>query len=293
VRYQYALSWKNRAAFTLIELLVVIAIIGILASLLLAGVMAVLRKGPEVNNRNDIMQLGVALDKFKTKYGFYPPSKIKLVPQLANYNMANPLDQQSSAFLSSMWTNLDRQTTTVFAWAGPGVPIPATGITLEGHQCLVFFLGGIPSGGNNKAPMGFSTNPLNPTDPNPDRFKFIDFESGRCEMLDPASPFPSYLDSHSKGGTNKKPFLYFSSYKRNNGYSPFGSSDNVSLGVSPYVETSTPTTVKYINPTTYQLISAGADGAFGPGGLWTPSAMPAQGRDDIANFSDRNLGVSP
>ena len=47
----------RRSAFTLIELLVVIAIIAILAALLMGGVMVVLRKGPEVQTRNDILQI--------------------------------------------------------------------------------------------------------------------------------------------------------------------------------------------------------------------------------------------
>jgi hypothetical protein len=115
----------------------------------------------------------------------------------------------------------------------------------------------------------------------------MDFESSRCELLG-GSPFPSYLDSHSASSGKKVPFAYFSSYKRTNGYSL---TDNVSLGVAPYQESGAPL-VKYVNPSSYQLISAGADGQFGPGGLWTPSSVPPQGRDDIANFSDRNLGVS-
>jgi prepilin-type N-terminal cleavage/methylation domain-containing protein len=281
VRYQYALSWQTRAAFTLIEILVVIAIIAILASLLLVGVMAIMRKGPEVRNRNDILQLNVGLQKFKDKFGFYPPSKIKLVPQFSNYNLAVQLDQQSNAVLGQMWPNIDR--TQIFAWAGPAT-MPATGVTLEGHECLVFFLGGISDG---TGPTGFYTNPLNPTKPGvaggSDKYKFLDFDAGRCVTLGTNTGFYSYLDAHAANNQLKKPFAYFSSYKRANGYSPFGSSDNASLGVSPYIESSTPT-VKYYAPDTYQIISAGANGVFGPGGVWTPGNNSVQGKDDISNF---------
>lgn len=274
----------SRPAFTLIELLVVIAIIAILAALVLAGVFAFLRKGPEAKNRNDILQLGIGLQKFHDKYGFYPPSKIKLCPQFSGYNMAQALDKQSVAYLSAMWPNINRSK--VFAWAGQGVTMPASGVVLEGHQCLVFFLGGIPRG-SNKAPDGFANDATWPTNPAAtDKFKFFEFDGGRCEYLG-GSLFPSYLDSHVANHGKKIPFAYFSSFKRSNGYSPFGTSDNASFGVSPYIETSTPA-VKYYNATTYQIISAGPDGAFGSGGVWPPASTA--GKDDISNFYDRNLG---
>jgi type II secretory pathway pseudopilin PulG len=51
-----------------------------------------------------------------------------------------------------------------------------------------------------------------------------------------------------------------------------------------------------INPNTYQLVTAGSDGAFGAGGLWNPatgypvSSPPSFGADDLANFSKLTLG---
>ena len=82
-RTSYPLSQR---AFTLIELLVVIAIIAILASLLLGGVMMFWRKGPEVHNRAEIMNLAEAVQKFHTKYKFYPPDKIRLRASMAAYS---------------------------------------------------------------------------------------------------------------------------------------------------------------------------------------------------------------
>ena len=43
-----------------------------------------------------------------------------------------------------------------------------------------------------------------------------------------------------------------------------------------------------------ELISAGQDRQFGPGGEWTPAtaaAIPAAGKDDVANFHPNLLGV--
>ena len=65
---------KKAAAFTLIELLVVIAIIAILASLIvgLAGRAADAKKKARV--RTELAQLETAIDSYKEKKGFYPPS---------------------------------------------------------------------------------------------------------------------------------------------------------------------------------------------------------------------------
>ena len=62
------------SAFTLIELLVVIAIIGILAALItnLAGPAAQQRKIKRV--QVELAQLETAIDSYKDKKGFYPPS---------------------------------------------------------------------------------------------------------------------------------------------------------------------------------------------------------------------------
>ncbi len=63
---------------------------------------------------------------------------------------------------------------------------------------------------------------------------------------------------------------------------------------SPYTNS---TTSQAINPNTYQLISAGADGVFGAGGSWNPATgYPTgggavnHGVDDLANFARSTLG---
>jgi prepilin-type N-terminal cleavage/methylation domain-containing protein len=289
VNGNHQIATKRRSGFTLIELLVVIAIIAILAGLTLAGVMVFLRKGPAVQNRHDILQLSAALQQFKSAHGVYPPSHIRLC---SNYSMygATPLDQESKAFLATMWPELGNFKG--INWGsktgGPvfGSTAKATDDTLEGDQCLVFFLGGPPNVGGQAASglLGFSTNPLNPVDKTTNRKKYFEFEVGRLFNRG-ASPFASYHDVYGK-----QPFIYFSSNsnRRANSYDTTVNS----LGVKPYQMQTTPT-IKFYMPESFQLISAGADGQFGLGGPWTEATatpITPAGKDDVTNFHDGFMG---
>src|SRR5262249_18811178 len=204
-------------------------------------------------------------------------------------------------------------------WSG-GLGIPPGGVILEGDQCLVFFLGGIPTA-NPNACLGFSTNPKNPTRLGGDRigpfFEGFTANPRRPAQIHntptPPNPFYSYID-----GYGLKPYAYFSSYRRANGYMqyPFNATATppdlgdcnftpTSLKVSPYAQTwptaAAPNTpIRYLNPNTFQIISAGRDRVFGPGTIdatttWTSAtanliALP--GQDDLSNFYDARLGVS-
>src|SRR5438477_110475 len=98
-----AAPWAKgrRDGFTLIELLVVIAIIAILMGLLLAAVMRLLWWPLDIQNRKDVDDLNTAAEKFKTKYGVYPPSRILLSNDPAQYTgpKATSLGQWSAAYL--------------------------------------------------------------------------------------------------------------------------------------------------------------------------------------------------
>jgi hypothetical protein len=251
---------------------------------------------------------------------------------------------------------------------GSGSLVNCPGFELEGEQCLVFFLGGIPQpnpDGITFTATGFSTNPSNPAQPGGERNPpFFEFRSDRLiHWTPPGQPdgfvgtapgFPSYLD-----GYGKTPYAYFSSYRtsesQSNGYNryvnysnpylqlwpagtiggtpcgdvttdcqalPFAKGKPVDLnklGVWPYAQSTGPGgPLTYLNPRTFQIISAGKDLYFGqgtvictyPGGpvgstawwgspLWSPqtasSLYPAGllgGADDITNFHDRLLGVT-
>src|SRR5919202_1182232 len=128
--------------FTLIELLVVISIIGVLMALLSAAVFRVLGKGPEVMTRQDISQLSQALESFKVKYGFYPPSRLKLCEKYTDY--ADTLfDKDSQFYLTKLAPRMvDTWVSRGIDWNQNGTYEVGTPVILEGDQCLVFFLGG-------------------------------------------------------------------------------------------------------------------------------------------------------
>ena len=136
---------------------------------------------------------------------------------------------------------------------GDGLGTPIQDYILEGDQCLVFFLGGLPNN-NPAAPglIGFSNNPANPTTAGGDRKKFYDFDNARLKVFNrsafPAFPFPSYLDAY-----RQSPFVYFSSGRRDNGYD-LTHAIAAFNGVTPYYQAAG----QYYNKSTFQLISAGA-----------------------------------
>jgi len=308
----------RRSAFTLIEMLVVMTILALLVALTAAGIFKTLNKVADVRNTRELRDLRTGIVNFQSKYKVgWIPSRIRLRNDLvydtslnASGQPNNQLDFDSASYLVQVWHNL----TAPVVW-NPNTT--NTDVILEGDQCLVFFLGGVQGTVNGvNACVGFSTNTKNPTALGGDRVEpFFDFQSSRLTTkFHPTTGYFSYLDAYGKA-----PFAYFSSYKKANGYNryyPFaaptaGVSDCTTLQVWPYFDG-----IKYQNPDTFQIISAGRDGVFGRGfvvtgwgplagtGTWTPASADSSqalqnqsgtnakaGLDDMADFYDRMLGV--
>ncbi len=302
---------NQRGAFTLVEMVVVLLIIAILASLVVSVTVNVTNQMTQAQTRTEISQLEVALRAFMSDYNLAdpPPSYLVLYENIALYatNPAgNPYAPQTFTFLQQTFgKNLGYPINPALGfpwvdWNGDGVPNGPW--TLEGEQCLVFYLGGIPTapGLAGFSPQGFSTNNMNPAMPGGKRKgPYYTFQVARLVPLTSynpaASPFPVYLDPWQVK-IGPKPYAYFSSNGINNGYT---GADCVSIGAAPYFITGT---TQFTNPNTYQIISAGKDGVFGTAG-WIPASgvppvppsnpnaagQPA-GADDQANFSSTLLG---
>jgi len=356
-------SVAGRRGFTLPELLIVMAIIAILMGLLINGVMKYLGLGPEMLARSDINGLNQAISSFNTEFGTtYIPSKIRLREE-GGYNTADPLDRASVAFLTKMfgrrWDSNGK-----YDWNNDGTTkdptIPANPAVwiLTGDQCLVFFLGGIPSraSGGVDVCLGFAKNPADPVDVyqatdtpaplasllgtprNPTNrvgpffpFKSLrlvrrDYDAFATKTWGPASggrgSFFSYKDPFKPDETNPdtRLYAYYSNYGSRNGYNknrnttPAYGDDcpnladvtgtnsaptwdtttskwvNNSLAGGPYFLSAAP--LQYHAAESYQIISPGADGMYGPGGVASTGATNnTDTKDNMANFQGGKLAV--
>jgi hypothetical protein len=292
----------------------VIAIIVILVSLLMVGIFYAYGRMKQAGAVSEIKQLDASLQAFKGKYNVYPPSRIRLCSNYATYissptpaaNGGPALDQASITFINRMWPNIGQWSNV--DWAGIGAPVDEI---LEGDQCLVFFLGGIPSNPNTPGGYsfnGFSNNGKDPASLNVNAGRtppFFAFTADRMmTVAGRTTNFPSFNDNYSQ--RQPVPYLYFSANNQANGYTltPCGAPpyfislpDNTGgvVNVYPYQSGG-----KYQNPNTCQIICAGADGMYGTSGAgtWTPQTAETvypinnPGNDDLTNFYDVRMGVS-
>jgi hypothetical protein len=187
-------------------------------------------------------------------------------------------------------------------WNGDGAITTGQAWTLDGGQCLVFWLGGI------QGTMGFNSNPTNPGFLGGGAFRQPYFSFNPLRLIPGPAPagatqgFPYYRDAYTPGA----PYAYFTSYP-SKGYSttdcnsaafllPIPAPPNTYLVPYQYSPT------QFVNANGFQIISAGKDGQFGPGGsFWnpatgygppTPTFPPGPyASDDIANFSQAVLAA--
>jgi prepilin-type N-terminal cleavage/methylation domain-containing protein len=316
---------RRRDGFTFIELMVAIAIILVLISLLVGAAVTALNKMDETNTRNDITTMQSGLAQFTTDFnlqgtaGGAPPSRLWL-DETGQYSkpptagatgltaaQLTQIGNDSLAYLKRVWPRLQFPVD----WDGSGKAGDSS-VVLEGEQCLVFWLGGQKTqSAGGYGMIGFSTDPTNPmsTSTTTRKGPYFQFNAQRLKPLASGGNYLYYLDTYGQ-----LPYAYFSSGKSANSYSAsvtlpnnttvttgYGTSDCPSLvsatgsAVLPYYQLSSSgstTLVQFYKPDSFQIISAGKDTKFGPGGSWSASTgATGAGADDLANFYDAKLGA--
>jgi type II secretory pathway pseudopilin PulG len=265
-------SGRTAFGFTLIEMLVVFLVIAILIGLLVPVISGAYQTGRRAAEITEMNSLTTTLTSFKDRFGVFPPSQIVLredgdystvtfaalggTNEVYNYQPTQGVGavcirEVSIQYLRRLWPQISLNIGTTagnapgivttgppanqffYDWNGNG-QFDNTTFCLSGDECLVFFLGGIPTGEprdnaairTGQGPpgiLGFSKNPVNPTLPpiagtaNTGRDgPFYPFDSGRLvdwsrngfwEFLPLRRPQPF-------GG-----YAYFSSYE-GAGYRP-------------------------------------------------------------------------
>lgn len=282
--------------FTLVELLVVLLILAILVALLIPAIASAIRTARGAAVQAEINSLATAIKEFQNKYGDTFPSRI-LIREDGLFNTGITAQVPSGATADITQGQLALRTLTAFrkfwpraafsttgpVW-GPGstqgsaqwydfngdgvfmgnatLGVPPGPWVLQGHECLVFFLGGIPlrtvdaSGNITLSMTGFSKNPTNPfmssvptagTNFSSNRNQpFYEFDSNRLQvtLAGPAgivpgpyvnaaavpSLIPGYLDSIASQSTGPNAQNFYAYFSNNNGsgYDPndFNIDDN-------------------------------------------------------------------
>jgi prepilin-type N-terminal cleavage/methylation domain-containing protein len=273
--------------FTLVELLVVIGIIAILMALLSPVIYLAIVKAQETRILAEITSMDGAMKAFKERYGTYPPSDFS--------NMAT--NGPVGLFLQKAFPNCNVQAE--LTW------ITTYGGSLTPAQALVFWLQGFTPDVEHPLSALNAATPLVATPLFPfDQSRLVN--STATGVLQPR--FAAYVPTSGQGA----PYIYFASQSyaagTTNGYNLAQGGTGV---CRPYFLDTTgngtgSVPLTYVNPSSFQIISAGLDGNYGVGNCSYPSggttygpttpAVNAYGSGDLDNLtnfpSGQNLGNS-
>lgn len=261
--------------FTLVEMLVVMAIIAILAAILLPAIRAAITAAKNNKIAQELSSLHQAVEAYKQKFGDYPPdfSSVRNV----NTDLADPNNVVVRHFRKAF----PRHTEDLKAYfTTNGVPDPA--------EALVFWLAMLKN--DPRLPLTSTTT---------ERHVFFTFDEARLQNPD-SDFYPHYVPKDGKD----LPYVYFDSrtyqftYNSAAAYSSYPISTSTANGVWPYKTSSNSVAPNFANPKTFQIISAGLDGDYGPTTnvqTYTHRVFPdgtnyeLGDRDNITNFSEGKI----
>lgn len=320
----------RRGGFTIIELLMVVVIIGILAALLIPAIQRATRVAREAEVLTEIKGLEKGIVDFKNRYGVDPPSFIVLCESAAEWaadwgssppaqlaadpSLTDAHRRTSRAIIRQIWPEFDF--TANHDINGDGATDAAW--ALNGAECLVVFLGGVPDridtngdGTPDAAAMrGFSANPQRPFDRGGNRIgPFVDFDSDRLIDIDTlrstgrvGGNMLEYLD---RIPGQQLPLQYLSSYE-SRGYQPYGPDGMAGtiddeLMYSPNTTSFVGLAFHYLsappspslpagepyNRSTCQIMSPGQDYEYGLGGIYNGEGVP------VSEDTNNNMALDP
>jgi prepilin-type N-terminal cleavage/methylation domain-containing protein len=281
---------RNGLGFTLIEVLVVIVVIGILVGLFIPAVMSVYRRTQEFVTVQETQNLNLAIEAFKTKYGFYPPDF---------WSMNKPASFGPNLGLNGFIPYLNKIAPNhgefQDADGAPGGPRlidlwwAKVGSKLGPDSAYVFWLTGLAK--NKQYPLTGGTNDALPVFGGVEREVFFEFtQNGRLIDLETNQPLgpATYVATYADQRGSSSPILVFelaslpnaipgdSNFTQLRNAIPRNSvpRNNPTNLVFPYVQSiiSREPTVDFasqfhpvnelFNRTSFQIITAGADGLF-------------------------------
>jgi len=313
--------------FTLVEILVVVAIIVILMAILIPVAMRAISQARNAAIAVELSQLKAAMDKYKEEHGDYPPSMdwdpsfpATLIAQQQKWWDSSNSRPSAYAYSSICERHFLRcypkmNSSEKYKFYGLIAPI------LEQDEVLVFWLSMIANdprepfknflinnnnnlyyaGGLDQNKLNFNDFPGTYT-----RFVHFNFDTRRLQDVDdddgdgiPGDGIPGYLSLYAKETT----YMYFDSrtYAFPTVNNPSNNIYYAARGVAqPFADATTMTkpVPKFVNPDTFQILSAGQDGNFGlvppnPAFNWANTKMfptmincNEEDSDNMADFTE-------